>query len=113
MNEHDTSCLFEKAISEWLRCSSVELRELASFASIPIMINAEREGKYYDFLRRIDKIRKVAVVVFEGDEPAAASWMLSKQIGLDGELPIRLMFDDVGYKAVENLLDQIDRGIYP
>jgi uncharacterized protein (DUF2384 family) len=64
-------------------------------------------------LERIQRIKGVAVVIFEEDEPGAASWMLSRQIGLDGECPIRLILDDEGYSAVDALLDQIDRGIYP
>lgn len=113
MSEKSHNYMLEKAIAEWLCCTPSELREMASFAGIPILSDCAEERQYFDFLERIQKIRRVVLVVFEGDEPAAASWMLTKQIGLGGECPIHFMIDNEGYKAIETLLDQMERGIYP
>lgn len=113
MSKKSPNHMLEKAIAEWLCCSPNELRKMASSAGTSFLSDFAGERQYFDFLERTQKIREVAVVVFEGDEPASASWILSQQIGLSGECPICLMFDDEGYKAVETLLDQIDRGIYP
>lgn len=113
MSEKSHNYMLEKAIAEWLCCTTSELREMASSAGASILSDCAGEQQYFDFLGRTQRIRKVAVVAFEGDEPTAASWMLTKKIGLGGECPIHLMIDDEGYKAVETLLDQMDRGIYP
>ncbi len=63
-----------------------------------------------DRLYRIMRVVKLAAVVFEGRD-AGLRWLRRPQVGLGGKVPLELLDTEPGFKAVENLLAQIEYGV--
>lgn len=60
---------------------------------------------------RMTRIVALAVQVF-GDRGKALSWLQSKDDRINGRTPMSMLHTEFGGRVVENMLWQIDEGIY-
>lgn len=73
-------------------------------------------GFYLDDIESINlilEIKEITLEAFDGSDSIAAKWMMSPNLAFDGKCPFELMTNDEGARAVETLLKQMDKGIYP
>lgn len=73
-------------------------------------------GCYIDDIESINqilKIKEITLEVFDGSDSTSAKWMMSPNLAFDGKCPFELMANDEDARAVETLLKQMDKGIYP
>jgi len=93
-------------------------KELARIIKIPISTLAQRKKKGYltstesERLYRILNLYKKAVEVFDNNPEYAKKWLKEEAYGLDGEIPLEFAKTELGAKEVEQLLIQIDEGIF-
>jgi putative toxin-antitoxin system antitoxin component (TIGR02293 family) len=64
-----------------------------------------------DRLFRVSKIVALAIEVLEGRQ-AALSWLTRPQLGLGGQVPLRLLTTEAGTGLVEQLLTRMEHGVY-
>jgi len=93
-------------------------KELARIIRIPISTLAQRKRKGYltstesERLYRILNLYKKAVEVFDNNSDYAKKWLKEEAYGLGGEIPLEFAKTELGAKEVEQLLIQIDEGIF-
>ena len=66
-----------------------------------------------DRLLRASRVFGRALDLFEGDVEGALRWLRAPHRALGAETPLRLSRTDVGAREVENLIGQIEHGVYP
>ena len=54
-----------------------------------------------------------AALLFEGDADAARRWLRAPQTALGGEPPLGLASTEVGSRQVEDLITQLEHGVFP
>ena len=62
-------------------------------------------------LVRYQRLLKKAEDVF-GDATRARGWLIHKQAGLGGEVPLDFAKSEIGAREVENLLGRMEYGVY-
>lgn len=93
-------------------------KELGRIIRIPISTLAQRKRKGYltstesERLYRILNLYKKAVEVFDNNPEYAKKWLKEEAYGLGGEIPLEFAKTELGAKEVEQLLIQIDEGVF-
>ena len=65
-----------------------------------------------DHLVRVARVVGRAFELFGDDLAAAMGWLRSPHAALDGRTPLELAQTDVGSRAVENLIGQLEHGVF-
>jgi putative toxin-antitoxin system antitoxin component (TIGR02293 family) len=76
----------------------------------------EAEGKLRadesDRVLRAASIFEMTLDLFEGNISAARQWLLARQAGLGGEVPLEFASTEVGAREVENLIGRLEHGVF-
>jgi len=93
-------------------------RALARIVKIPVRTLARRKdqgrltpGESERVLRTARIVRK-AIELFEEDKEAALRWVFSPVRALDGKSPLDFATTEVGARAVEQLINRLEHGVY-
>ena len=74
------------------------------------------EGRFLpeesDRILRASRLYAKTLELFEGDGRAAGNWLSSSQSALGGQSPVELARTELGSREVENLLDQLEQGVF-
>jgi putative toxin-antitoxin system antitoxin component (TIGR02293 family) len=92
----------------------VPQNELAGFVMIPIRTLSRRQRLLIpesDRVLRVGLLFQRALEVL-GEPEAARRWMLSPKKGLSGGSPLQTARTEIGARRVEQLLGQIEHGIF-
>ena len=98
--------------------SGVDALAIASVIGIPERTLARRKtaGRLSphesERLFRISTVFEKAVELFEGDVPAAVSWLTAPKNALGNHSPLAYSRTDVGAREVENLIGRIEYGVF-
>lgn len=99
--------LFLRAEQDIKRVIGVSLRTLQRRKEEPKPLNEEQGGRTWKFA----EILAQATRVF-GSQEEAERWLKSKVTPLNGRCPIDLLATPTGVELVENLLTQLEFGVY-
>ena len=95
----------------------VNLTTFSKIVGIPMrtMSRREAQGRFTpeesDRVYRVAYIAAIARKIF-GDYETAADWLKRGNMALGGVAPITMLDNDVDVREVENLLGQIEHGVY-
>jgi putative toxin-antitoxin system antitoxin component (TIGR02293 family) len=98
--------------------SGVDALAIASVIGIPERTLARRKtaGRLSpnesERLFRISTVFEKAVELFEGDIPAAVSWLTAPKRALDNHSPLAYSRTEVGAREVEHLIGRIEHGVF-
>jgi putative toxin-antitoxin system antitoxin component (TIGR02293 family) len=98
--------------------SGVDALAIASVIGIPERTLARRKtaGRLSphesERLFRISTVFEKAVELFEGDVPAAVSWLTTPKGALGNHSPLAYSRTEVGAREVENLIGRIEYGVF-
>ena len=98
--------------------TSVSSSEAAALMRIPVrtLTRRKQEGRLSpeesDRLLRASRILGRAIDLFEGDRSEARQWLSRPQRALGGARPLAMATTEVGARAVERLIDQLEYGIF-
>src|SRR6266478_2796238 len=107
-----------KALKTLEALSGVDASSIASVIGIPERTLARRKAvgrlspEESDRLFRISTVFEKAVELFEGDAPAAVSWLTAPKSALDNHSPLAYSRTEVGAREVENLIGRIEHGVF-
>lgn len=96
----------------------LSIKELAELVAIrPRTLNRRQEkGRLLpdesDRLVRVSRVVALAIELFEGDVPAARSWLSRPQIALGGVSPFEMLKTEVGTREVETLIGRLEHGVF-
>jgi len=99
--------------------SRIPVSEIAAVIGIPERTLARRKvaGKLAadesERLLRISRIFEAAVRLFAGDIRAAVAWMRNARAALAGHTPLEYSATELGAREVENLICQLEHGVFP
>jgi putative toxin-antitoxin system antitoxin component (TIGR02293 family) len=99
--------------------SGIPAREIAALVGIPLRTFARRKASgrlapgESERLLRISRIFEYAVALFGGNVPQAVSWLRSANRGLGGQTPLSYSTVEIGAREVENLIGQLEHGVFP
>lgn len=99
--------------------SSIPVREIATVIGIPERTLARRKvtGRLAttesERLLRISRIFEYAVGMFGGDVAGAVVWLRTPRRALAGHAPLTYSATELGAREVENLIGQLEHGIFP
>lgn len=96
--------------------TGLNVKRLSHVTGIPKSTLASKKGARLtpgqsEKIVRLERIFAIAFDVFENDD-VAKNWLETPNPFLDGHTPIDLLDNEPGAKAVEELLAQIDQGVY-
>jgi putative toxin-antitoxin system antitoxin component (TIGR02293 family) len=101
------------------RESGISISEVASIIEIPERTLARRkaEGRLArdesERLLRISSIFEKAVELFNGDVPEAVAWLRRPRRALADHAPLAYSGTELGAREVENLIGQLEYGVFP
>lgn len=99
--------------------SQIPVTEIASLIGIPPRTLARRKitGRLVlvesERLLRISRIFEFAVALFQGGTLEAVTWLRSRSRALDGSSPLAFATTELGAREVENLIGQLEYGVFP
>ena len=99
--------------------SGISVSEIAAVLGIPERTLARRKvaGKLApdesERLLRISRIFESAVRLFAGDAGAAVAWLRKARPALGGHTPLEYSATELGAREVENLIGQLEHGVFP
>ncbi|HEX4545248.1 MAG TPA: antitoxin Xre/MbcA/ParS toxin-binding domain-containing protein [Candidatus Acidoferrum sp.] len=99
--------------------SGMPVRQLAGVIGIPERTLARRKvtGRMAtgesERLLRISRIFESAVGMFGGDVAGAVAWLRTPRRALAGHAPLAYSATELGAREVENLIGQLEHGIFP
>ena len=99
--------------------SGIPVSEIAAVIGIPERTLARRKvaGKLAadesERLLRISRIFEATVRLFAGDVGAAVAWMRKARVALGGHSPLEYSATELGAREVENLIGQLEHGVFP
>lgn len=95
------------------------MAELASLLATPPRTLARRKvsgrlcREESERLLRVSRIFEMAAEHFDGDVPGAVSWLRTPRRALGNQFPLRYSVFDFGAREVENLIGQLEHGVFP
>src|SRR5260370_5851212 len=98
--------------------SGVDTLAIASVIGIPERTLARRKtaGRLSpdesERLLRISTVIEKSVELFEGDVPAAVSWLTSPTRALGNHSPLQYSRTEIGAREVENLIGRLEHGVF-
>jgi putative toxin-antitoxin system antitoxin component (TIGR02293 family) len=99
--------------------TEIPIRELAALIGLPARTFARRKSTgrlapaESERLLRISRIFEFAVNLFNGRVPEAVVWLRSPHRALAGSTPLQYSSIEVGAREVENLIGQLEHGVFP
>jgi putative toxin-antitoxin system antitoxin component (TIGR02293 family) len=99
--------------------SGISVSELASIVEIPERTLARRKAAgrlgrdESERLLRISRIFEKAVRLFNGDVVEAVSWLRRPRRALVNHTPLAYSATELGAREVENLIGQLEHGVFP
>ncbi len=108
-----------KTLESLSRESGISIPELASIIEIPDRTLARRKiaGRLArdesERLLRICSIFEKAVELFSGDVPEAVAWLRRPRRALADHTPLAYSGTELGAREVENLIGQLEYGVFP
>ncbi len=108
-----------KTLESLSRESGISTAELASIIEIPDRTLARRKiaGRLArdesERLLRICSIFEKAVELFNGDVPEAVAWLRRPRRALADHTPLAYSGTELGAREVENLIGQLEYGVFP
>jgi len=99
--------------------SGISVPELAAIIEIPERTLARRKAAgrlardESERLLRISTIFQKAVELFNGDMPEAVAWLLRPRRALADHTPLAYSGTELGAREVENLIGQLEHGVFP
>ena len=108
-----------KALESLSRESRISVPELASIIEIPDRTLARRKGAgrlardESERLLRISSIFEKTVQLFNGDVPEAVAWLRRPRRALADHTPLAYSGTELGARQVENLIGQLEYGVFP
>ncbi len=106
------------ALTQFSKQSGLSLSILSEILQIPQRTLARRkiEGRLRpeesERLLRISTLFERAVELFEGDVPAARTWLTRPARALDYEQPLTYAQTEVGAREVEHLIGRLEDGVF-
>lgn len=106
-------------LNKFQKSTALPWDKVSDIIAIPARTLARRqhEGKLHsdesDRLWRAAAIFDLATDLFEGDSQAGKNWLLTPQPALGGAIPLELASTDIGGRQVEQLIAQLEHGIFP
>ena len=107
------------ALAHFQKQSGLGLEMLADAVQIPVRtlrrrrqhgrLTPDESDRLYRFTRLFD----MAAALFDGDTAGAKAWMVSPARALGGRTPISLARTFPGARAVEDLIGQLEHGVFP
>lgn len=107
-----------KALESLATVSGVGVSVIASVIGIPGRTLARRKtaGKLApdesERLLLLSIVFEKAVGLFEGDVPAAVTWLTSAKKALGNQSPLAYSRTGIGAREVENLIGQLEHGVF-
>lgn len=108
-----------KALETFSARSGIPVAELASLLATPPRTLARRKvsgrlcREESERLLRVSRIFEMAAEHFDGDVPGAVSWLRTPRRALGNQFPLRYSVFDFGAREVENLIGQLEHGVFP
>jgi len=108
-----------KTLESLSRESGISVPELAAIIEIPDRTLARRKiaGRLArdesERLLRICSIFEKAVELFNGDVPEAVAWLRRPRRALADHTPLAYSGTELGAREVENLIGQLEYGVFP
>jgi len=99
--------------------SGISVPELAAIIEIPERTLARRKAAgrlardESERLLRISTIFQKAVELFNGDMPEAVAWLLRPRRALADHTPLAYSGTELGAREVEDLIGQLEHGVFP
>ncbi|MBZ5521024.1 MAG: DUF2384 domain-containing protein [Acidobacteriia bacterium] len=99
--------------------SGVSVSALASVIGIPKRALARRQNAGRLGSEKSERLLRIAVIVekildlFEGDRDAASRWLTTPRKALDRRSPLDCSRTEIGARKIENLIGQLQHGIFP
>ena len=99
--------------------SGIPVRDIAVLIGIPERTLARRKATgrlaadESERLLRISRIFELAVGLFTGDAGGAVAWLRTPRPALGGHTPLEYAATEVGAREVENLIGQLEHGVFP
>lgn len=107
-----------KALETLSLKSGIPVDEIAFVLNIPERTLARRKaaGRFVreesERLHRISTIFEKAVQLFHGDVAGAVSWLRARRPALGNNTPLAYSGTELGAREVENLIGQLEHGIF-
>lgn len=107
------------ALGHFQRVSAYSLETISEAIQVPIRtLRRRREAGRLrpdesDRLYRFATLFERAVALFDGDADAARQWLACPAKGLAGHTPLEFGRTEVGARAVEDLIGQLEHGVFP
>jgi putative toxin-antitoxin system antitoxin component (TIGR02293 family) len=108
-----------KTLESLSRASGISVPELASIIEIPDRTLARRKvaGRLArdesERLLRVCSVFEKAVELFNGDVPEAVAWLRHPRRALADHTPLAYSGTELGAREVENLIGQLEYGVFP
>jgi putative toxin-antitoxin system antitoxin component (TIGR02293 family) len=108
-----------KALELFSQQSGIPILEIAAVMNIPDRTLARRRARRRfapdesERLLRISRIYEQAVDLFDGDVHSAVAWLRTKRRVLANHAPLNYSATELGAREVENLIGQLEHGIFP
>jgi putative toxin-antitoxin system antitoxin component (TIGR02293 family) len=108
-----------KALETFSVRRGIPVAELASLLVIPPRTLARRKvsgrlsREESERLLRVSRIFEMVVELFDGDMPGAVARLRTPRKALDNQLPLRYSVFDFGARVAENLIGQLEHGVFP
>jgi putative toxin-antitoxin system antitoxin component (TIGR02293 family) len=108
-----------KALQSLSRESGISVPELASIIEIPDRTLARRKAAgrlardESERLLRISSIFEKTLELFNGDVPEAVAWLRRPRRALADHTPLAYSGSELGAREVENLIGQLEYGVFP
>jgi putative toxin-antitoxin system antitoxin component (TIGR02293 family) len=99
--------------------SGISVSEIAAILEIPERTLARRKiaGRLArdesERLLRVSSIFEKAVALFDGDVQETVAWLLRPRTALSDHSPLAYSSTELGAREVENLIGQLEYGVFP
>ena len=106
-------------LARFQKAAGLPWEEIARWVGIPMrtLTRRQHQGRLRrdesDRLVRAERLVAKATDLFEADVSAAMRWLQEPQAALGGERPLELASTEVGSRQVEDLIAQLDHGVFP
>ena len=107
-----------RAFETFVSSTHLSVSDAATLVSIPprTLTRRKQSGRLApdesDRLLRASRVIGRAIELFDGDRESAKQWLARPQRALGGATPFQIASTEVGARAVERLVDQLELGIF-
>jgi|HubBroStandDraft_2_1064218.scaffolds.fasta_scaffold822941_1 putative toxin-antitoxin system antitoxin component (TIGR02293 family) len=107
-----------RAIESFSSESGISVSEIASLIELPERTLARRKvvgrltSEESERLLRLAKVFEQAVSLFEGNQQAAVAWLETPKRALGDKSPWTYLQTEIGAREVEDLIGQLEHGVF-